>query len=281
MKGEQPMKRKMCFNLVLTCIFAFALVSAAWSGDFNVLILNGATDGLNKEASFLETRTSVGADTFSFTSIGINFPGKTHPIDGSVELGAEIAAGKINLANFDMIWFTWNGPGHDGDYFMESAETAILKFVESGGLVYMSAFDDNFRNAAGKQIGGWMPIDRYPATVANAGDSELTVTPEGETTGIFTGVNLSGLVLDDNFANTDPAYTVLATRNDNGQPAAIQLNHGAGVYLEVCIDARSTFPAAEPLVENILSYMASLQEAATFVEPAGKLATLWGEMKSR
>jgi len=273
-------RRKTYFSLVFTCILVFALTSLTWSGDYDVLILNGATDGLNNEAAFLETLTSVGGDTFSFTSVGVNFPGNTHPIPDSVELGAEIAAGNINLGDYDLIWFTWNGPGHDGDYFMETAEGAMLDFVENGGIVFMTAFDDNYRDANGNQIGGWMPVDQYPATVSNTGDSELTVTPEGEATGIFDGVDLSALVLDDNFANTDPAYTILATRNDNGEPAAIQLDYGAGAYLEVCIDARTTFPAAEPLVENVLSYMASIRAPVTSVKPTGKLPVTWGDIKS-
>jgi hypothetical protein len=275
------MGRKTCFSLVFACIFVFALTSLTWARSYDVLILNGATDGVNNEASFLETLTSVGGDTFSFTSVGVNFPGNTHPVDGSVELGAEIAAGNINLADYDMIWLTWNGPGHDGDYLMETAEAALLDFVEKGGIIFMTAFDDNFRDANGNQIGGWMPIDQYPATISNTGDSELTVTPEGEATGIFAGVDTSGLVLDDNFANTDPAYTILATRDDNGEVAAFQLDYGAGAYLGVCIDARTTFPAAEPLVENALAYMASLRATVTSVEPAGKLPATWGEPKSR
>lgn len=272
---------KSFFSLVFACTFIFALTSLTWAASYDVLILNGATDGVGNEASFLETLTSVGGDTFSFTSVGVNFPGNTHPVEGSVELGAEIAAGNIKLANYDMIWFTWNGPGHDGDYFMETAEAAMLDFVEKGGIVFMTAFDDNFTDANGNQIGGWMPIDMYPATVSNTGDSELTVTPEGEATGIFEGVDLSGLVLDDNLANTDTAYTILATRDDNSEPAAAQLDYGAGAYLEVCIDARSTFPAAEPLVQNVLAYMASLRlGAATLVKPVGKLPATWGDMKS-
>lgn len=125
-----------------------------------------------------------------------------------------------------------------------------------------------------------MPVDQYPATISNTGDSELTVTAEGEATGIFEGVDTSGLVLDDNFANTGPAYTILATRDDNGEVAAFQLDYGAGAYLGVCVDARSTFPAAEPMVENVLAYMASLRSLVTSVEPAGKLPVTWGGMKS-
>ncbi len=269
------MRHKICFSLMLTCVFVFALTSLTWARAFNVLILNGATDGVNKEAAFLETVTSVGGDTFSYTAVGVNFPGNTHPVDGSVELGAS----GINFADYDMIWFTWNGPGHDGDYFMGSAEGAILDFVEKGGIIFMTAFDDNFTDANGNQIGGWMPVDAHPASISNTGDSELTVTPEGEATGIFDGVDLSGLTLDDNFANTDAAYVILATRDDNGEPAAVQLDYGAGAYLEVCIDARSTFPAAEQLIENVLAYMASLRSLVTPVEPSGKLPATWGTIK--
>ena len=79
-------------------------------------------------------------------------------------------------------------------------------------------------------------------------------------------------------SHPDSRDTILATRDDNGEPAAIQLNYGAGAYIEVCVDARSTFPAAEPLFENILAYMASA--VVTSVEPSGKLSTTWGELKS-
>ena len=87
--------------------------------------------------------------------------------------------------------------------------------------------------------------------------------------------------MDDNFANTDPAYKVLAVRDDNGEPAAIELDYGAGAYIEVCIDARSTFPAADLMFENLLDYMASIvASSTTAVEPTGKLPGCWGELKS-
>ena len=271
------MRLKACLSVIFICIFVFALTSLTCAGSFNVLVLNGATDGANTEAAFLTTVTSAGGHSFSYTSIGVNFPGNTHPVDGSVELGAEIAAGSINLSDYQIIWMTWNGPGHDGDYFLESAEAALLGFVSDGGVIVLTAFDDNFTDAAGNQVGGWMPIADHPATISNTGDSELTVTPEGDATGIFDGVDLSGLTLDDNFANTDPAYVILATRDDNGEAAAFQLDYGSGSYLGVCIDARSTFPAAEPLVTNILAYLAD--EVATSVEPVGKMPTVWGNVK--
>lgn len=267
----------------LVCLMVCFMLSwnaSVWAKEFKVLLLNGAADGMNNEATRLKKFEKVEGHTFTFDEIGINWQGNTHPVPGSIVLGEEIKKGKVDFMQYDIIWFTWNGPGHDGDYFMEGAEEAMLEFVKAGGGVWISAFDDNYRDGNGKQIGGWMPIDEFPATVSNTGDSEMTVMPEGEATGIFDGVDLSALVLDDNFANTDPAYTILATRDDNSEPAAIQLDYGTGAYIEVCIDARSTFPAAEQLIENVLAYMASLRAAVTSVEPASKLSTTWGEIKS-
>lgn len=275
------MIRKTYFSLMVTCIFVLAMASLAWAGSFDVLVLNGATDGETTEASFLMTLTSVGGNSFAYTSIGINFQGNSHPVADSVELGAEIAAGNIKLSDYDIIWLSWNGPGHDGDYFMEGSEAAFLDFVNNGGIVFITAFDDNFTDANGNQIGGWMPIDVHPASISNTADSELTVTAAGEATGIFDGVDLSGLVLDDNFATTDAGYTILATRDDNAEVAAFQLDYGSGAYLGACVDARSTFPAAELLIENALVYMALLNDSSTSVEPTSKLSATWGELKSK
>jgi len=269
--------RKMVFIIGL-CLSILLVGMNATATELDVLILV-ADSSAQIEADAVMSYGKIGADTFNYTQVNIA-TGGTRPIDGSVILADEVNAGNLDFSDYNIIWLPWNGPGHDGDYFMEGVEDNILSFVEQGGVVYMAAFDDNFTDANGSQIGGWMPIDKYPATVSNTADSELTLTAEGEATGIFDGVDLSGLVLDDNFANTDPAYIILAVRDDNGEPAAIQLNYGAGAYLGVCTDARSTFPAAEPMVGNILAYAASIVSAVTPVEPVDKLPATWGDMKS-
>lgn len=269
--------KKLTFILGL-CLSMLFFGAVAMAGQYSVMIMVSDSSG-QAEADVIKSNAKIGSDSFNFTQIN-TATGGTRPIAGSVKLGDEIASGKVKLSAFDMIWLTWNGPGHDGDYFMAGAEAALLKFVEDGGIIYMSAFDDNYKDAKGNMIGGWMPIDKYPATISNTGDSELTLTPAGEATGIFKGVNLSGLVLDDNFNTKDPAYTVLATRNDNSQIAAFLLKYGKGAYLGVCTDARSTFPAATPMVTNALGYMASLRAlSAASVEHIGKLATTWARIK--
>jgi hypothetical protein len=232
------------------------------------------------EVDYLLTQEAVGGHTFTYDvySIGLGGAHDRVPAD-AISLADEVANGNIVLSDYDIIWLTWNAPGHDGEYHMSGVEDQVKSAVMNGAVVYIAAFDDNFTDADGNQIGGWMPIDQHPATISNTGDTELTLTAEGEASGIFDGVDLSGLVLDDNFANTDAAYTILGTRDDNGEPAAVLLEYGAGAYVEVCVDARSTFPAAEPMVTNLLAYMASRMNT-TAVDPASKLSTTWSSIKS-
>lgn len=267
------------FVCLIVCFMLSWNISAK---EYKVLILNGATDGMNNEATNLKKFEKVEGNTFTYDEIGINWQGKTHPVPGSIVLGEEIKKGKVDFMQYDIIWFTWNGPGHDGDYFMEGAEEAMLKFVKAGGGVWISAFDDNYRDQNGKQIGGWMPIDEFPATVSNTGDSPAKITDEGKASGLFdkpNKIDLDALTLDDNYANLGKEYIVLAERTDNGQPAAFRLPYGKGSYVEVCIDARSTFPAAEPLLENGLAYFARLKVGMA-VGPSGKLAMTFGKIKS-
>ncbi|MBD3182127.1 hypothetical protein GF312_07540 [Candidatus Poribacteria bacterium] len=270
--------RKLIFSFTV-CLITLFVVSVSMAANLNVLIVLGDSSAV-AEADVVESYAEIGGDTFTFERLNVA-AGGTRPIEGALVMADEISNGSLDLNDYDIMWLTWNAPGHDGDYFFAGAEEAILSFVEGGGMVYIAAFDDNFTDADGNQIGGWMPIADHPATVSNTGDSELTVTPEGEATGIFDGVDTSGLVLDDNYANTDDAYAILAIRDDNGEPAAVMLPYGNGLYIEVCLDARSTFPAAEPLVGNVLSYMASLAaESPTAVEPEHKLSITWGDIKA-
>jgi hypothetical protein len=149
----------------------------------------------------------------------------------------------------------------------------------------MSAFDDNFRDKNSKQIGGWMPIDEFPCGINDSGDSDVKITPEGEKSILFKEPKqldekaLNALTLDDNIAPAAKEYISLANRVDNQKPAIFLLQYGKGAYVGCCMDARSTFPAATPLVENMLNFMASLTVLKA-VEPEGKVQTLWGNIKS-
>lgn len=268
--------------IVTFCLFALLAGQIAIADQFNVLVVVADSSAL-AESAVVESFGRVENDTFNFTEINIA-TGGTRPIAGGVIPAEEVAAGDLNWFDYQIIWFAWNGPGHDGDYFMGGTEDDLLKFVEDGGVIFMSAFDDAYTDLTGKQIGGWMPLDDFPCRVDNTGDSAVEITPKGEKTTLFSVPNeldnnyLGTLTLDDNLAPTADEYVVLATRTDNNQPAAVMLPYGKGAYVEFCYDARSTFPAATNLVENLLHYIAGLTVPEA-VEPLGKLYTVWGNIK--
>jgi len=168
---------------------------------------------------------------------------------------------------------------------MKGTENAIRGSVEKGGIVWMDAFDDNFKDDNGNQVGLWMPIDKYPAKVVNTADSDIEVTDAGKATGLFTtpnAVDLAALTLDDNFTELAPEYVVLANRKDGNGAAAIQLAYGKGYYVGMCIDTRDAarLAAAKPMIENVLFYLAKLVAAsATPVSSHDKLPALWGSIK--
>ena len=273
------MKRSL---FTLTCIFFLIGVSMSFAVPFEVLVINGDSEGETNEAPVVMSKTDIEGNTFAFTQLNIG-PGSNRPPSGAVNL-QDVIGSTINLSDYQIIWFTWNGPGHDGSYFMEGVEDGFLSWVKNGGFIYMSAFDDNFTDANGNQVGSWMPIDEFPLAVDNTADSDVEITAEGESSPIFSTPNaitvdiLNSMVLDDNFHPDNPDdWTIFATRADNGQPAVCYLPYGKGGYVEACIDARSTFPASEPLVENVLNFMAS---GVTAVAPEGKLSTTWGSLKN-
>jgi hypothetical protein len=196
-----------------------------------------------------------------------------------------VDASTIDFSQYALVYFTWNGPGHDEAYFIKGAEDALKSWVENGGVVWMDAFDDNYTDEQGNQVGLWMPVDQYPVTIANTGDSDIEVTPEGTATGIFTtpnAVDLAALTLDDNFTNLAPQYVVLANRTDGNGAAAIQLAYGKGYYVGMCIDTRDAarLEAAKPMIENALFYLAKLVAMASApVNPHHSLSTTLGSIK--
>ncbi len=108
---------------------------------------------------------------------------------------------------------------------------------------------------------------------------------EEKKTSLFTKPNkitnkeLNALTLDDNLDPQSDEYITLATRTDNKEPAIVQLNYGKGAYVHCCIDARSTFPAANSLIENMLNYVAGLGKKLA-VDSAGKIPSLFGRIKT-
>lgn len=275
------MKQAFLFIFLLSFSLLFTIYS--FSATKNVLIFVADSSAI-AESSVVQSFTQIGDIKFNYKEFNIAVGG-TRPIAGGKRPIEWVKDGKLKFTDYDIIWLAWNGPGHDGDYFMNDVEEDTLKFVENGGVVYMSAFDDNYKDQKGRQIGGWMPIDKYPCLVMNTGDSDVIITPAGEKTTLFTVPNklttadLNALTLDDNLDPQSPEYLVLAMRTDNKAPAIAQLKYGKGAYVHCCIDARSTFPAATKLIENMLNYIITLGKGLS-VDKQAKLSTTWANIKT-
>lgn len=231
-------------------------------GVFRVLIVVG--DNLTGEPAVLQSLTALEGLEFQYTIVHIN----DNP-DNRGDPNNAVKLSNVSLSNFDIIWFTWNGPGHDGEYFVEDAEDAIKDFVRKGGIVWASAMDNHIIRPDGVNVteptwrGDWMPVERHPIRVTNSEDSNVTVTEDGQKTGMFTWphkINVDGLITDDHWVTNDPSYRKLAVREDNGDAVSILLPWGEGYYVGFAVDTRDAHKTAvaKPFIENILCYLASL-----------------------
>jgi hypothetical protein len=231
-------------------------------GVFRVLIVVG--DRRTTEPSILESVTKIEGHEFQYTTVYINpNPNNFGDANNAVKLSSLV------LSEYDIIWFTWNGPAHDREYFVEDAERVIKDFVRKGGIVWASAMDDNIVPPDGVHTheptwrGDWLPLDVHPIRVVNSSDIDVQLTTEGQRTGLFTWpnrVDVNALETDDHWVTNDPAYIRLAVRRDNNDAVGVQLRWGDGYYVTFAIDTRDARRAslAKTLIENALCYLASL-----------------------
>lgn len=231
-------------------------------GVFRVLIVVG--DNLTGEPAVLQSLTTLEGLEFQYTTVHIN----DNP-DNRGDPNNAIKLSNVTLSNYDIIWFTWFATGHDGEYFVEDADDAIKDFVRKGGVVWTSAMDNNIVPPDGVHAsetawrGDWLPVDRHPIDVVGAEDANVTITEDGQKTGMFTWphkINVDNLVTDDHWVTNDPSYRKLVVREDNGGPIGIQLQWGDGYYVGFAVDTRDAHKTAvaKPLIENTLCYLASL-----------------------
>ncbi len=249
-------------------------VKIAPTGDFNVLIVIG--DSRTTEPAILESLTKIAGNEFQYKTVKVNRNTNNHGDPYNAE-----PLSKLDLSAYDIIWFTWNAAGHDTEYFIEDAEDKIKNFVKKGGVLWASAMDDN-NTPEGKWRGNWLPLERHPMEIVNAGDVNISVTEDGKKTGIFTWpnkVNADALTTDDHFVlrGRRNRYRVLATRTDNNEPIGSQLRWGDGYYVLFAVDTRDALRAsqAKTFVENALCYLASLAWQTSPKQPLKKSSRKW------
>ncbi len=221
-----------------------------------IRVLIVVSDSRTSEHEVLQKFKVMGGNNFAFDVIHINSNTDNYGNPEAKKLGT------VDLSKYDILWFTWNGPAHDREYFVADADELIRNFVARGGVVWASAMDDNIVEGRGWR-GTWMPVHRHRIRVVNSNDSGVLITSFGNTTGLFSQphrINVDALVTDDHWVTRDKAYTSLAVRKDNGEPVGIQLRWGSGYYVTFAIDTRdkARTKAARPLIENALNYVAKL-----------------------
>ena len=253
------------------------------TGIFNVLVIEG--DSNTREPEMLEQFREHEGNTFRFDHVRINPDLEENGSPDAVEFETLIP----RLDNYDIVWFTWNAPGHGQRYFLEpSGERAVQEWVKAGGTLWASAMDDNIdqdEDGAPVWKGDWLPVYRHPARVVNSEDVKVWMTREGRKTGLFTWpekVDPDRLVTDDHWVTTDPTYIILGRRDDNQEPIAAQLPWGDGHYILFAVDTRddARAEAARPLIGNALCFLASLAWATSPRQPLRGRSRAAGGMSS-
>jgi len=219
-----------------------------------VLVVVG--DNRTAEHEVLQEFKILEGNNFDFTVVRVNSNTENRGDSKAVRLSS------IDLSQFDVLWFTWNAPGHDREYFIADADVLIRNFVSRGGVVWASAMDDNIIEGRGWR-GTWMPVDSHPIKVVNSSDSGILITAFGNNSGLFSQpnkVNIDAIVTDDHWVTSDRAYQQFAVRKDNSDPVGVQLSWGAGYYVAFAIDTRdqARLQIARPLLQNALNYVSKL-----------------------
>jgi hypothetical protein len=219
-----------------------------------VLVVVG--DNRTREHEILNEFTILAGNNFSFDTVMVNSNADNFGDPKAIKLSS------IDFTQYDVIWFTWNAPGHDREYFIEDAEILIKNFVARGGVVWASAIDDNIIEGRGWR-GTWMPVDIYPVRVVKSKDTGILITAYGNTSGLFSTpnrINVDTIATDHHWVTADKAYQRFAIRRDNNDAVGLQLRWGAGFYVSFAVDTRDAVRSeiARPLLQNALNYVASL-----------------------
>ena len=232
-------------------------------GSFQVLVV--VADNRTNEPAVLESLVDIEGHEVEYTIVNINSNPDNY---GDPNNASKLSS--VILSEYDIVWFTWNGPAHDREYFVEDSDQAIREFVRRGGVVWASAMDDNIVAPDGVHThesswrGDWLPVDQHPIRVVNSGDVKANITREGHQTGIFAWphkIDVNALVLDDHWVTEEPEYVRLAIHDDdNNAPIGFQLRYGDGYYVTFAIDTRDAMKTAmaKTLIENALCYLANL-----------------------
>ncbi len=277
--------------LTVRCLCLTLLVSAwvivpAYSVDVTVGLLAGSNNlGEVEEAAYEWAED--------------NFQTKTLLIDKSGNFKSGATA--MQPEAFAVLWMFYTETNTLPDAFLADAtKKTILDYVESGGGVFLSALALRYVFELGVEDGGdpriFQPLGKDPPEIG------VIPTADGKNHPVFEGFDTSkpvfltsmqqdGFTADFFNLGADPEGTILGTKTrgggagggerpfveyEVGDGVIITLGHHNGVYTDAKSEEGQNL---RKLTANVLNYLG--ENSAFFaVEPSGKLATTWGDLKA-
>lgn len=277
--------------LTVRCLCLTLLVSAwvivpAYSADVTVGLLAGSNNlGEVEEAAY-----EWADDNFITTTLLVDKSGNFK--SGATAMQPEA---------FSVLWMFYTETNTLPDAFLADAtKKAILGYVESGGGVFLSALALRYVFELDVEDGGdpriFQPLGKDPPEIG------VVPTADGKNHPVFEGFDTSkpvyltsmqqdGFTADFFNFGEDPSGTILGTKTrgggagggerpfveyEVGDGVIITLGHHNGVYTDAKSEEGQNL---RKLTANVLNYLG--ENSAFFaVEPSGKLATTWGDLKA-
>ena len=275
--------RYLCLMLLLSVY----MIVPVYSADVTVGLLAGS----NKLGEVEEAAYAWAEDNFKTTTLLVDKTGNFKNPSGTA----------LQPEQFAVLWMFYTETNTLPDPFLADAtKKAILDYAEAGGGVFLSAlalryvFELDVEDGGDPRVFG--PLGKDPPEIG------VVPTADGKNHPVFEGFDTSKPVFltsmqQDGFTSDffnfgdDPSGTILGTKTRGGGAGGgerpfveyevgdgiiITLGHHNGVYT----DAKSKEGTnLRNLTANVLNYLG--ENSAFFaVEPNGKLATTWGDLKA-
>lgn len=282
------MKKSTLFSyLFLAMLFSAAVNLPIHAANVTVGVL--AAD--NKLGEVEEAAYDWASDNFQTTQLLVDKSGKFKNESGTA----------VPPEQFAVLWLFYTETDTLPDAFLANATKDVVRdYVEAGGTLFLSALGLRYVAEIGVEKGGdprvFMPLGKDPPEIG------VVPTADGKNHPVFEGfdtakpVFLTSMAQDgftSDFFNfgADPGGVILGTKTrgggagggerpfveyEAGDGKIITLGHHNGVFT----DAKSKEgDNLRKLATNILNYLGE-NSAFLAVEPEGKLATTWGNLKA-
>ncbi|MCG9130620.1 hypothetical protein J5I95_02960 [Candidatus Poribacteria bacterium] len=273
--------------LCLTLLISACAIVPVYSADVTVGLLAGS----NKLGEVEEAAYDWAKDNFKTTTLLVDKSGNFKNAGGTA----------LQPENFAVLWMFYTETNTLPDPFLADAtKKAVLDYVEAGGSMFLSALALRYVFELDVDDGGdprvFQPLGKGPPEIG------VIPTADGKNHPVFEGFDTSKPIFltsmqQDGFTSDffnfgdDPSGTILGTKTrgggagggerpfveyEVGDGIVITLGHHNGVYT----DAKSKEgDNLRKLTANVLNYLGENSEFFP-VEPTGKLATTWGNLKA-